>query len=454
LAKIVQLPFVLPPMEAGQVAAFIRETVAQFPEGDERCAEVLALGVEGNPRRIKRCLNAFLLLWHLAQEQGKAPGLIRPVRLAKVVVIQQRHGDLYRLLVEEAGRLARLEAYFREEQRRDEAQAAHERPGVGEGTEVAMEPLPRVEEALKPFTERHALRQLLTMHGEGEPDANFVDVPPEQLRDYIHLARATATPSPELERGAPISVPETVAVPAGSFLIGTREDDVPALVAKYKGAAEWYEREVPRHEVNQPAFEIGRHPVTNQEYRAFVRDAGYRPPRHWDGDEYPAGKGDHPVVCVSWRDALAYCRWLSARTGRAFRLPTEAEWEKAARGTDGRQYPWGNAFDPAKCNTYEGGPGDTTPVGQHPGGASPYGVSDAAGNVWEWCSGLYRPYPYDPDDGREDLEAGGDRTLRGGSWNYYRRYARVSARSWSAPDSSNALTGFRVAASPAAAESA
>jgi len=454
LEKIVQLPFILPPVEAGQVATFIRETMKQFPEDDDRCVDVFALGVERNPRKIKRCLNVFLLLWNLALKRGKAPGVIRPVLLAKVVVIQQRYSDLYQLLIEEPERLARLEAYFREEKRREEEQAARraelvgrERPEAAEEM-AAAEARPRIEKALEPFVTRHALRQLFTLPDEGKPDAYFTDVPPGQLRDYIYLTRATAEPPPEPERKATVPVPEMVSVPPGPFTMGTRGKDVPALVKKYGGKAEWYEREVPQHQVNLPAFEIGKYPVTNREYQAFVRGAGYRPPEGWDGDEYPPGKGDHPVVNVIWRDAVAYCRWLSQETGRPFRLPTEAEWEKAARGSDGRQYPWGNEFDPAKCNTRESGPGETTPVGQYPDGASPYGALDMAGNVWEWCSSLYESYPYDPGDGRENLEAEGRRVLRGGAFNGGARFVRCACRYGDFPYGHWDHAGIRVVASP------
>jgi formylglycine-generating enzyme required for sulfatase activity len=123
------------------------------------------------------------------------------------------------------------------------------------------------------------------------------------------------------------------------------------------------------------------------------------------------------VVGVSWYEALAYCRWLSEKSGKPYRLPTEAEWEKAARGTDGRRYPWGDAWDASLCNNKESGPGKTTPVGEYPEGESPYGVEELVGQVWEWCRTKYSSsYPYQPDDGREDEEGSDTRILRGGSW--------------------------------------
>jgi hypothetical protein len=145
---------------------------------------------------------------------------------------------------------------------------------------------------------------------------------------------------------------------------------------------------------------------------------------------------DHPIVNVSWHDAIAYCDWAGAR------LPTEAEWEKAARGVDGRKYAWGNEWDAGKCNNWEAGLKQTTPVGSYPQGVSPYGVHDMSGNVLEWCSSLFKPYPYRAD-GRENLNAEGSRVLRGGSWLTTPIFVRVAIRFWNAPDFRNYIVGFR-----------
>ncbi len=144
------------------------------------------------------------------------------------------------------------------------------------------------------------------------------------------------------------------------------------------------------------------------------------------------------MVHVSWNDALAYCGWLSKATGRAYSLPSEAEWEKGARGTDGRIYPWGNQCEARRCNSDEAGQGGTMPVGAYPEGVSPYGVLDMAGNVWGWTRSLWgeapeRPefrYPYDPDDGRENPDAsqGIRRVLRGGAFGAARGYVRCASR--------------------------
>jgi formylglycine-generating enzyme required for sulfatase activity len=128
------------------------------------------------------------------------------------------------------------------------------------------------------------------------------------------------------------------------------------------------------------AYRIDVYPTTNLDYEQFVRATGHRPPQHWPGGRCPGAIRDHPVVWVTWHDAAAYARWA----GKA--LPTARQWEKAARGPNGRPYPWGGEPTAAKCNTAESGIGSTTPVARYQSGVSPYGVHDLCGNVWEWCS--------------------------------------------------------------------
>jgi toxoflavin biosynthesis protein ToxD len=213
-----------------------------------------------------------------------------------------------------------------------------------------------------------------------------------------------------------------VLVLPGAFLLGEGED---------------------AHAVSLATFSIAKYPVTNRAYQAFVDATGHKASRHWQS-RYPEVLSDHPVVNISWYDALAYCDWLSATTGHHYRLPTEAEWEKAARGTDGRTYPWGNVFDTAKCNSWEAGMGSTTPVDAYPSGVSPWGVMDMVGNVWEWCSSLYADYPYRFDDGREDLMVAGWRVVRGGSWFDHAWGVRAARRLSGQPNHASHNTGFRV----------
>lgn len=158
---------------------------------------------------------------------------------------------------------------------------------------------------------------------------------------------------------------------------------------------------------------------------------------------------DHcPVVGVSWYEANAYCCWLSARIGRLVRLPSEAEWEYAARGTDGRIYQWGDTFLHGACNIRSAGIGHTLPVGQHsPLGDSPFGVADMIGNVSEWTNSLFRPYPHSDSDDRENVEDPGERVTRGGSWFSLDLRARTASRGMNDPWFCDDDLGFRIAAS-------
>jgi formylglycine-generating enzyme required for sulfatase activity len=236
--------------------------------------------------------------------------------------------------------------------------------------------------------------------------------------------------------------PEMVLIPAGDFLMGSD----PSVDKDSR------DDEQPQHTLSLPDYYLAKTPVTNAQYAAFVQATYHRQPEGWEHGKPPSGKEDHPVVWVSWDDAVAYCRWLSEVTGRPYRLPSEAEWEKGARGSDGRIWPWGNQWDAERCNTRESGKEGTTPVGAYPEGASPYRLLDMAGNVWEWTRSLWGEdwkepsfkYPYDPDDGRENLEAEGYRVLRAGSWGLDRVGARCVARFRHFPDSSYGDIGFRL----------
>jgi formylglycine-generating enzyme required for sulfatase activity len=242
---------------------------------------------------------------------------------------------------------------------------------------------------------------------------------------------------------------EFVRIPAGKFLMGSK-----------KGNQLAYDDEQPQHEVDIPYdYWLARFPLTNAQYNEYIEAKGGKHPL----DDWQK-KADHPVASVSWEDAMNYCRWLDGLLkGQlppelTLRLPTEAEWEKAARGTpllagegrggEAREWPWGNTFDKAKCNTSEGGKGGTTPVGSYsPQGDSPYGCADMVGNVCEWMHSLDKPYPYRAGDGREDEQASGSRVLRGGSFFCESRLARCAFRFRRDPDLRFSLYGFRVVVS-------
>ncbi len=245
--------------------------------------------------------------------------------------------------------------------------------------------------------------------------------------------------------------PDMIAIPEGEATLGTGDEQLEFLLQREEWATEWYERDMflteqPQHDVHLLPYEIGHFPVTNAEYHLFVWETGYRIPRGWVGFRYAEGEADYPVVGISHVDATAYCAWLSKKSKRQYRLPSEAEWERAARGDDQRIYPWGDEFDPWRCNTVESGKRGPTPVGTYsPSGDSPLGLADMAGNVWEWTSTILQPYPYDAHDGREDPKGICVFTMRGGSWYYSHKLARVSARESALATFLSPALGFRLA---------
>jgi formylglycine-generating enzyme required for sulfatase activity len=243
----------------------------------------------------------------------------------------------------------------------------------------------------------------------------------------MHLVAASSLPAMNRQ---PFE-PEMIFIPAGKFLMGSSDSDPLAS-----------QDEKPQHTAYLPDYYIGKTEVTNAQYAAFIMATGRVTPLHWVDGKPPIGKENHPVGNVWFYDAVAYCDWLAEKTGKPYRLPTEAEWEKAARGTDGRLYPWGNralTCEYAVMMDDQGfgcGKGFSPwPVGSKPQGASPYGLLDMAGNVEEWVSSVYKPYPYNPRDGREDPSAfsestamGGARVIRGGAFVDQAKDARCAAR--------------------------
>lgn len=223
-----------------------------------------------------------------------------------------------------------------------------------------------------------------------------------------------------------------VLIPAGEFIMGFN-DRMPD--------------EGPAHKVYLDSFWIDLYEVTNAQYKKFIVATHRRSPSHFRNRTYPVGKADHPVTEVTWYDADAYCRWAGKR------LPTDQEWEKAARGTDGRMFPWGNEFDVNKANTPQRWEalkqeGDTMPVGSFPDGVSPYGVYDMSGNVWEWTSSWYEAYPGNTHVSENYGEI--YKTLKGGSWwdcSFYKCgiSAPVFNRSFFIRTTHNKSFGFRCA---------
>jgi len=234
---------------------------------------------------------------------------------------------------------------------------------------------------------------------------------------------------PEIERitcvtGTGVKAIELVLVPAGPFAMGTRDEDIDAIVRDHPPLQrDWVEKEAPRHERHVGAFLIGRAPVTRELWSAFLRQEGGSPlPSQAETAK------DHPAWGFDVAAAERFCGWVARTAGRAVRIPTEAEWEKAARGTDAREWPWGNVFDASKCNTLESGRGTTIAVGSFPDGASPCGALDMAGNVEEWTADRYAPYPGGRTI-RDNFGSTGEyQIVRGGSWQAKGELARCARR--------------------------
>ncbi len=252
-----------------------------------------------------------------------------------------------------------------------------------------------------------------------------------------------------------------VLIPAGPFTMGSTRTEREYGYALDKTLHNsttarrwrWFEIEA-RRTVELAAYRIDVTPVTNAAYLRFVAATGHRQPfvgeAQWNGyglvhgyekaksflwhdGRPPPGRENHPVVLVSHADAAAFCAWRGAQDGGTARLPTEAEWEKAARGTDGRRFPWGDVFDPERLNSYDRGPFDTVPVGRHPAGASPYGVLDMAGQVFEWTA--------TPQAGQPSR-----RIVKGGSWDDLPGVTRAAARHGRPDRLKHVLIGFRCVA--------
>ncbi len=240
-------------------------------------------------------------------------------------------------------------------------------------------------------------------------------------------------------------IPDMVYVPAGEFIMGSSDEDIEMYLQMfiYRRPSR-YTNEKPQHTVYLDAFYIDEYEVTNAQYGEFMAATGHFSPPYWEDELF--NQPEQPVMSVTWEDAKAYADWVGKR------LPTEAEWEKAARGTDGRFWTWGSEWDAAKLNGNDVGTVEgyvyTSPVGSFPQGVSPYGVHDMAGNVWEWCEDWYDEnyYSYSPRINPKGPACGDNHVLRGGDWSMNKDFTRCASRVGLSPGSM--LTGFRCAKSP------
>jgi len=256
--------------------------------------------------------------------------------------------------------------------------------------------------------------------------------PPRNNKTHSETLTLTLAPGVEME---------FVRVPAGEFRMGSDKTKDPLAS----------DDELPQHTVYLDEYYIGKYPLTNRQYQAFVQVSGSAAPRYWQGGAIPAGKEKHPVVNVSWEDATAFCAWASERTGKTVHLPSEAQWEKAARGTDGRIFPWGDEKPNKNLCNYDSNEGGTTEVGKYSlQGDSPYGCADVAGNVWEWVNDWYGKdyYTASPPANPPGPASGNCRVLRGGSFVIGDWLARCALRLRYAPNVRSWNIGVRVVVLP------
>lgn len=353
--------------------------------------------------------------------------------LSDLLVLQQQHlGGLCRALVSQASE--------------EEMESLCCRMGIDYDDLSSKGRAGRARELVRRLDYERRISELTRACHESDQDIPVVtlsDRDDEVLRASAPLAAPTTDPcdvshTPDKEPND-CGEPAWVDVPAGEFWMGSGE------VEDDNG---------PGHTVYLGPFQISPVPVTVAQYQLFVEASGYSDPFGW-ADAIPPYWKDCPAVYVSWHDALAYCDWLSDVTGKSVTLPSEAQWEKAARGhLDRRTYPWGEDWDRTKSNTREFGRDDAMPVGTLRRGASPYGCLDMAGQVWEWTASLwgqewsepdYR-YPYDPTDGRENVKANCDvlRVIRGGSFVGDKHQACCAHRAAVVPSFRDFSVGFRV----------
>lgn len=430
LEKIIQIRFTLPSIAQEAMQGYI-EGVGDIADEEVRMYwQNIVVGGEITPRQVKTFVNDVNLQWAMLKNTGLAEGIDRGDFTCWHVLMCAAPAGFIRQMREIAD--AELRFGFMQ----DALQ-------WGKGVEAAARKFKdhqgsvRLKRVLRQltFSERFDAQGLNTLlHMTSPPPALHRVAVEDHGPAWVFQPEGKAQGKVRSFGGM-----DFMAVPKGRFLMGSKDDDRQAN-----------EDENPQLVVEIPEdFWIARYPVTSADFAEFVGATAREPSSDSKANPH------HPVVDVSWHDAVGYCRWLDERLRAelgmpgSVRLPTEAEWEKAARGEYGNLWPWGNEFDLGNCNTAEAGRGKVTSVGSYPtAGDSPYRASDMAGNVWEWCHSLYRPYPYSAGDGREDPVAEGSRVLRGGSFLSNARGARSASRLHLDPDLRYGHVGFRVAVSP------
>lgn len=428
LEKIVQISLELPEINQQDAGDYIAELVGSHPMLQETLSAedapiVAGLLASRHPRHVKRFLNDLSMRLavlnntnHLGPESPQLP-------TASVLAWHLLHEALPEFAQKTAKLRANLDAFLRNwSETRANLKEDKMPENLDEGLRKAHE-----QGQLDPFIAR--LEDL--ERKQREALVHFGSPPEDQLKKVSRKARRTG-----------IGKLNWLKIKAGTFEIGSEE---------------WNQSQ-PVHKIQiTNDFFVAKYPITNAQYKDYVDASDANPPEHWDGGEIPEGKADHPVVHVSWEDAMAYCDWLNRRRdeqdGSKVRLPTEAEWEYVASGMRGqkRRFPWGNPGPDDSFANFMNKVGETTPVGVYPKGATPYGVLDMAGNVWEWCLDAYdsKFYAASPEKDPVNLKDRSACVLRGGAFSTLHPDAlRTAFRYGDDPSDRDVAVGFRVVLSP------
>lgn len=386
--KIIQLQFNLPPIRPDHIQEFIQEELIGRQAQESPILpylEDISETVESNPRTVKRFLNTFAIQRSLAETRGLlSDGVMDEDLLAKWIIISFAFEKFAERALQRPLLIAELQEAIREGEP-EGGGPPHLREFLEDQRLVNLlkrgKPFPTDEEEISVYTHSSASTQRAPAEGFG------------------HTALSVLRTQAEAE-----GTEGVIRVERGKFLMGDMN-----------------------RTAFLEAFEIDMYPVTNRQYMRFLDTTGHaQVPEHWGEGTYPPERADHPVVNVNWHDAMAYARWVGKR------LPTEQEWEKAARGPNGRTYPWGNTFNRVNCNSRELELHGTTAVNQFPNGASQYGCYDMSGNVWEWT-----------DTNAFDNEEA--KVIRGGSWASHREGMRATTRAYERAEQRRRDVGFRCA---------
>lgn len=439
LEKIIQLRFDIPPIVEKAMEAYLQsQDKTKVDEAMRKRWQALVAAAEVNPRRMKNVINDLNLQWFMAVNSGQAEGVNRDdficwqalMRAAPKIFVdhilgtledkERRHSFIMDALKWQTGKPEDRElvkGYFSAYEDKDSKRLRGVLRQISFSDEFTPDALdsmifmsapPKPEQVMPPVeeqTEKPILQKEVLLGTAIEVD------------EALPIRREMSAAPGDLNR-LNIGGLDFMRVPAGKFVMGSKDDN--------ELAADW---EKPQHTVELTYdYWMAKFILTNEKYAEYLGKKKH-PVSDWQK------KKDHPVVNVSWNDVMHYCKWFnetfkSDLGDLVLRLPTEAEWEKAARGAYGNEWPWGNEFDPNKCNSSEGKKGGTTPVGAYSsaGGDSPYGCADMVGNVWEWTHSLLAKYPYEAKDGREDEVSSKSRVLRGGSFGSDRDRARCASR--------------------------